>query len=217
MKQTLRNCIYLGCIAGLTMLPLSAQENSYSLFTAGAGGGFSEPIYHAGGQLDMGWNFRGQAGVNLFGGRMGLVGEFGFDDMGVTSSVLNNLGFPGGNTYVYSFSAEPVIRFGTHHRVTPYLFGGPGVYHRTVDFTAPTVATYTGFDPFFGVFYPVAVPANQVLASYSTTKLGVTGGAGFDFHLGSSGHGKFFAEARYTQMYTTRPMAWIPVTFGFRW
>ena len=26
-----------------------------------------------------------------------------------------------------------------------------------------------------------------------------------------------FAEARYNQMYTQRPTAFIPVTFGFRW
>jgi hypothetical protein len=59
-----------------------------------------------------------------------------------------------------------------------------------------TIATFTALDPFFGVFYPVAVPANQALLSYDANKLGVSGGAGFNFHLGS-GHSKFFAEARH--------------------
>jgi len=217
MKQTLRSCIYLGCVVGLTMLPLRAQENSYGLFTAAAGAGFDTPIYRSGSNLDMGWNFRGDAGINLFAGHLGLLGEFGFDNMGVTSSTLASLGYPGGTARVYDFSGEAVIRFYTHGRGTAYLIGGPGVYTRTLAFTAPTIASVTGFSPFFGI-YNVGVPANVVLASYTTTKLGVDGGLGFDFRLGN-GRGKFFAEARYTQMYTNpgHPMAWIPVTFGFRW
>lgn len=214
MKQTLRNCIYFGCVVGFTMLPLSAQENSYGLFTASVGAGFSEPIYRTGSNLDMGWNFRAQAGVNMFSGHLGLVGEFAFDNMGVDSNVLGNLGYPGGVARVYAFNADPIIRFYTHGRGTAYLIGGPGIYTRTVDFTAPAIASVTGFNPFFG-YYNVGIPVNQVLASYSTTKLGVNGGLGFDFRIGSKA--KFFAEARYTQMYTRQVTAWIPVSFGFRW
>jgi len=217
MKQTLRTCIYFGCVVGLTMLPLSAQESAYGFFTAAAGAGFSTPVYRTGSNLDTGWNFRGQAGVNLFDGHLGLLGEFAFDDMGVNSGVLNSLGYPGGVARVYAFNFEPTIRFYTHGRATAYLMGGPGVYTRTLEFTAPTVAVVTGFSPFFGI-YNYGVPAQQVLASYTTTRLGVNGGLGFDFRMGS-GKNKFFAEARYTQMYTNtgHPMAWVPVSFGFRW
>jgi hypothetical protein len=62
----------------------------------------------------------------------------------------------------------------------------------------------------------VAVPTTQVLLQYDANKLGVNGGAGFNFALGR-GHSKFFAEARYHQIYTNRPTAFVPVTFGFRW
>src|SRR5258706_15825965 len=81
-----------------------------------------------------------------------------------------------------------------------YLIGGPGVYHRHVEFTQPTVATFTAFDPFFGFFFPVAGPTQQVLLDFSTTKLGVNGGGGVTFKVGE--RAKFYAEARYHQMYT---------------
>jgi hypothetical protein len=48
--------------------------------------------------------------------------------------------------------------------------GGVGIYHRYQEFTQPTVAYATGFDPFFGLF---AFTANQVLASYSVNKPGI--------------------------------------------
>jgi hypothetical protein len=200
---------------GLTSLA-TAQETANSLFTASVGAGFTTPVYHAGSQLDTGWNVQGQAGINLFGARAGLVGEFDYNHMGVNSATLTNLQFPGGETNIWSVSADPVLRFNPNGKVSVYLIGGPGVYHRTIDFTQPTVAFFNGFDPFLGVIYPVGVPANQVVASYSTTKLGVNGGVGFNYRIGS-GHAKFFAEARYNQMYTQHTMAWVPVTFGFRW
>ena len=198
-------------------MPLAAQENANSLFTASFGAGFTTPIYRTGPQLDTGWNVQGQAGINMFGAHLGLVGEFDFNDLGINSSQVA-IRRISGRQYLHLFASAriPVIRFNPNGKLSFYLIGGPGVYHRHVDFTEPSVATFTGFDPFFGVFYPVAVPTNQVVLSYSTTKLGVNGGAGFTYRIGS-GHVKFFAEARYNQMYTQHPDAFIPVTFGFRW
>jgi hypothetical protein len=204
------------CAVGLAVLPAAAQETQNSFFTAAVGAGFTTPVYHTGTALDTGWNINAQGGMNLFDAHLSLVGEFMFTSMGINSATLNALNFPGGTTSIWAITADPVIRFHPHGKVDFYLIGGPGIYHRNVEFTRPTIATYTGFDPFFGVFYPIAVPANQVLASYSTNKLGVNGGGGFNFHVGQ-GHAKFFAEARYHEMFTPRPTAFLPVTFGFRW
>ncbi len=215
MKQQIKICLLCVSVIGLTAIPMAAQESQNSIFTGAVGAGFTTPVYHTGSALDTGWNFSAQAGVQLFNAHLGLVGEFTYNDMGINSATLNALQFPGGDTHIWGFSAEPVIRFNPNGKVDFYLIGGPGVFHRHVEFTQPTIATFTGFDPFFGVFYPIAVPANQVLLSYDTTKLGVNGGGGFNFHL--RGHSKFFAEARYYQMYTNRPTAFVPVTFGFRW
>jgi hypothetical protein len=208
MKQTIRVALLSASVIGLTAIPMAAQETQNSIFTAAVGAGFTTPVYHTGTALDMGWNVNAQAGVQIFNAHLGLVGEFMYNDMGINSTTLNNLQFPGGSTHIWAFSADPVIRFN--------LIGGPGIYHRHVEFTQPGVATFTGFDPFFGVFYPVSVPTTQVLLSYDANKLGVNGGAGFNFHIGH-GHSKFFAEARYHQMFTNRPTSFVPVTFGFRW
>ncbi|HUA83841.1 MAG TPA: outer membrane beta-barrel protein [Bryobacteraceae bacterium] len=217
MKNLLNGCLLFACISGLATLPLAAQETENGLFTFSAGAGFTTPVYHAGTQLDDGWNVDARAGINLFAAHLGLVGDFQFNDMGVNSTTLSNVGFPGGSTYIWDFSADPIIRFTPQSRLDFYLIGGPGIYHRTVDFTVPTVATFTGFDPFLGVFYPVGVPANIVVSSYSETRFGVNGGAGFDFGLTRGGRAKFFAEARYNVMFTGLRTAYVPVTFGFRW
>jgi hypothetical protein len=203
MKKTL----FILTITGLFVLPLAAQESEDGLFTAAVGAGFTTPAYATGTQTDVGWNAQAQAGINLFQGRFGLVGEFDFNDLGINSGTLSNLGFSGGNTYIYDWTVDPVIHFNPHGKFSFYLIGGPGVFHRTVDFTNPNASPF-GVGGFFGV--------NGVANQYTTTKLGVNGGAGVDFRIGS-GRGKFFAEARYDQMYTQHITSWIPVTFGFRW
>ena len=103
-----------------------------------------------------------------------------------------------------------------HGPVDAYVIGGGGVYHRTQEFTTPTTATFTAFDPFFG-FYQAGVAANQVLASYSVVKPGVNIGAGVAF--GTRWHAKFYAEARYHKIFlgNDRHTDYIPVTFGVRW
>lgn len=216
MKKFLNGYMLFACMTGAAMVPLAAQETENSFFTASLGAGFTTPVYGTGSQLDNGWNLDAQAGINLFAAHLGLVGDFSFNDLGINSTALSNVGFPGGSTYIWDFSVDPVIRFRPQSRVSFYLIGGPGVYHRYVDFTQPSVAYFTGFDPFFGVFYPVGVPVNQVVLSYSTTRFGVNGGAGINFGLGH-GHAKFFAEARYNEMYTRPRTTYLPVTFGFRW
>jgi hypothetical protein len=152
----------MGCAVGTTSLVM-AQENGYSLFTGSIGAGFSTPVYRTGTQEDVGWNAQGQAGINFFGGRAALVGEFDFNHMGINSPTLNYIGYPGGFTNVAAFSIDPVIRFNPHGRASFYLIGGPGIYHRSLDFTAPvgvTVPTFFGPDNFF---------TNGIVASYTTT------------------------------------------------
>ena len=72
-----------------------------------------------------------------------------------------------------------------------YLIGGGAFYRRTQEFTQPSLAAVTAFDPFFG-FYTAAVPTTQVLSSYTVNKPGVNGGAGIAF--GSSGTASFLPK-----------------------
>jgi len=212
MRRVATVCVALAC-AAVAVVPLSAQEREEHRFTANVGAGFTMPTYGTGSRLDTGWNAVGGVGVNIVP-HVGLRAEFMYTEMGVNSSTLSSLQFPGGDTQIWAVTANPVIKFKAHGPFDFYLLGGPGVYHRHVEFTQPTVSTFTAFDPFFG-FFPVAVPTQQVLFDFSTTKLGVNGGGGVTFKVGE--HAKFYAEARYHQMYTRRITSFLPVTFGFRW
>ena len=87
-----------------------------------------------------------------------------------------------------------------------------------LEFTEPTIATVTLFDPFYGVFFPAAVPANTVLGSFTQNKGGLNIGTGIEAKLREDGQTKFFAETRYHYIYTSpRATKILPVTFGLRW
>jgi hypothetical protein len=192
---------------------LSAQE--FSRFTFSGGAGFTQPVGNTGRQLDTGWNIQGGAGVN-FSQYVGAMLQLQYDRFGVNSFTLNNLGFPDGNLSVFSATIDPIVHLTPRRsRADIYLIVGGGWYRQNQQFTAPSVATVTGFNPFFG-YYLANVPSNVVLAQYSVNKPGVNGGMGVG--LGNKWGGKFFAEARYHRIFTGNVHTdYIPVTFGFRY
>ncbi len=192
---------------------LSAQEVQRFSFDVGAG--FTQPVGNTARNLDLGWNVQGGVGVN-FSSYFGAKIQADYNSMGINSGTLSNLGFPGGSVGIFSATLDPIVHLNPHGHFGVYLIGGGGLYHWNQQFTAPTISTFTGYDPFFG-FYPIAVPANEVLSSYSVNKPGVNMGAGIE--LGSKWHGKFFAEARYNHIFmgNNQHADYVPVTFGFRW
>jgi opacity protein-like surface antigen len=201
-------------ICGLAALPGLAQT---SRFTGQIGGGFTNPLGSLGTRLDNGWNVTAGAGANA-NSHLGLMLDFNFNDFGITRTELNRLQVPGGNTRVWSFTLDPVVRLAPKESpVDVYLTGGGGIYHRTVEFTQPAIASVTVFNPWWGGFYPAAIGVNQVLGSFETYKPGFNVGAGVSVRLGSS-NVKVFAEARYHHMFTNNfDTTFLPVSFGFRW
>jgi hypothetical protein len=191
---------------------LTAQEVSPFSFQIGAG--FTQPVGNTGRNLDQGWNVQGGVGYN-FGPYVGAMIDLGFNSLGVNSTKLNTLGFPGGDVHIFSATLDPIVHLNPRGHFDVYLTGGGGVYHWYQEFTQPSIATAVGFNPFFG-FYPTAFPVNQVLASYEVTKPGVDVGAGVAF---GKWHGKVFAEARYNRIFMggDRHADYVPVSFGFRW
>ena len=192
---------------------LGAQE--FPRFSFNIGGGFTTPVGSTGSQLNTGWNVRGGAGMN-FTSHVGANINLGFDDLGISDGTLASLGVPGGSVHVFSATLDPIVHLTPHSHVDFYVTGGGGLFHWYQQLTAPTVALVGVYNPFFG-FYNAAVPATQVLSSYSVNRPGADIGAGLAF--GSvRGHGRFFAEARYDHIYLAHSHAdYIPVTFGFRW
>jgi len=191
---------------------LGAQE--VPRFTGDIGGGFTQPVGNTGRNLNEGWNVQGGFGVN-FSAYVGAQIDLGYDRMNLNSFALNSVGTPGGDVQIFSATLDPIVHLNPKGHVDVYLTGGGGEYHWYQEFTQPTVATVSAFDPLFG-FYPVNVAATQVLGSYSVNKPGVDAGAGIA--LGTRFHGKVFAEARYTRIFFSNGHAdYLPVTFGFRW
>ena len=205
------------CLGGLLLAwPAAAQNTSKFIFEVG--GGATEPVRHnTENRLDTGFNFLVGGGVNL-APAFGVVAEFGYNQLGINSHVLQGMGVPDGSGRIYSLTLNPVVRFNPRGRFDAYLTGGGGYYRRTVEFTEPTVITVTAFDPFFGVFFPADIPAHTVLGSFTQNKGGLNAGAGVSVRVRGDSDAKFFAEARYHYMFTT-PVAttYLPVTFGFRW
>jgi opacity protein-like surface antigen len=192
---------------------LCAQE--VPRFTFDIGGGFTQPVGHTGTQLDNGWNIGGGFGVN-FSQYVGAMVQLDYNGLGINNATLNRVGFPGGDVRIFSATLDPIVHLTPRGHFDLYLIGGGGLYHRMQDFTQPSVATFTAFDPFFG-FYTAAVPTNEVLASYSVNKPGVNGGAGIAF--GTKWHAKLFAEARYHRIFmgNYQHTDYVPVSFGIRW
>jgi opacity protein-like surface antigen len=195
--------------------PAAAQN--FNRFTFNIGGGFTQPVRNSEGRVDKGFNVAAGAGVNLTP-HLGIIGEFGFNNLDLTRTALLAAGVPAGSTRIYSVTANPILRFNPRGRFDAYLTGGGGFYRRTVEFTEPTVATVTVFDPFWGAFFPAAVPADRVLGSFTQNKGGWNIGGGVSFRVSGDSNTKIFAEAKYHHILTD-PVATtiLPVTFGLRW
>ena len=206
----------LGVLWSLVVLAAgSALAQETPRFTGSIGGGFTTPTEAAGDRLDRGWNVGAGVGFN-FNSNVALTTDFTYHSFGINAPTLTALGFPGGDVRIWSATLNPVVHTNPRGPVDVYFTGGGGLYQWNQEFTRPGTATYTGFDPYLGIFYPVAVPVNVVVSSYTVNKPGFNGGMGLSF---GSKRGKVFAEARFQRIIfgNNRYVDMIPATFGFRW
>lgn len=193
---------------------LNAQE--YHHFTFNVGGGFTGITGDQEGRLDHGGNFEAGAGFN-FNQYVGILGTFTFNQLGITRSALDAAEQPDGNGRVYTFTVDPVLRFPIFGGVRGYVTGGGGWMRRTVQFTQPTLAQVTIFDPWWGYFGPALVPVNQVLGSFSSDAGAVDVGAGIDIPLPRTS-ANLYVQVKYMHGFTTqKDTAIVPVSVGLRW
>jgi opacity protein-like surface antigen len=207
----------LSILGGATILLAgSSFAQDTNKFAFSAGGGFTQPVVHSDGRFDTGFNLGAGAGYN-FTPNFGIMADFGFNHLGVSSATLNSVGVPAGTGRIYSLTLDPVVHFHPHGKYDFYVIGGGGYYRRTVEFTQPTVETVTAFDPFFG-FFPTNIPTNVILGTFTQNKGGLNIGGGVSMRLRGDSNLKFFAEARYHYLFTSPVRTNVlPVTFGLRW
>jgi len=198
-------------------LSSSAQENTeWHHYNFNIGGGVTPTVGADSSRLNTGWNMVLGGGYN-FVRDFGVVGEYMYNQMGVSDSVLRQLNVPGGSGTIWSLTANPTWRFNPNGKVGGYLIGGGGLYTRTIQFTRPTTAAVNFFDPWFGFFGTAFVPADQVIGTFTRRAGGWNAGGGLTFSLGHMGP-KLYTEARYHWADTAgRPIQIVPVTIGLRW
>jgi hypothetical protein len=207
----MKKLVVFGIFATITGT-LGAQE--FPRFTFDAGAGFTTPVGTTGDNLDTGWNVKTGVGYNFLPW-VGAMVNFGFNNMGVNSTALSNLGYGGGTVRTFSVTLDPIVHLTPKSHVDFYVTGGGGYFWEQQQFTDPGVATGLVGNPFFG-YYPAEFGTNIVVSSYSVNKPGLDGGVGVAF--GSKWGGRFFAEARYVRVFSGAGYHtdYLPVTFGFR-
>lgn len=206
------------CFGLLVSLAGTVCAQEYPKFAFDAGAGFTTPVLATGSNIDTGWNVRAGVGYN-FAPWVGVLTDFGYDNMGINSSTLGNLAYNGGNLRVFSATLDPIIHFTPLHHVDMYVTGGGGYFREEFDYSTGMTSTGIGVPGTYGMptfgFYPNAYGATMMPNGYSINKPGLDGGVGVE--LGSKWGGKFFAEARFVRIFSgSYHTDYIPVTFGFR-
>ncbi len=155
------------------------------------------------------------AGLN-FSRMFGVLGEFHYDHMGVTSGAINteynNLlaylapygytssdlaGFDA-NAHVLSVTVDPVINFADRNsKLGAYVTGGLGYYRKTTNFTLPSAQTGCSYY-YCGTFY-----TTYNFDSATANAFGYNVGFGLTYKLSEFSSERLFVDARYH---------WIPIS-----
>ena len=138
----------------------------------------------------------------------------------------------GGTSHVWSFTINPMYNIMQSEKAGVYVIGGVGFYHKTANFTIPSVGVYC--DPYYGCYQ---YAANQSIDKYTSNAVGFNGGFGFTYRPSRFAGERFYAEGRYvfvnnqprpysegtsaSSYYNVFPQnsaktTYIPVTFGIR-
>ena len=192
------------------------QSEEFHHFTLSAGGGLTTITGSDAGKLDHGGNLQVNGGY-FFNRYLGITGNFMFSELGITRAELNNLNVPDGSARVYGVTVDPTVRLPLGRGFNAYVLAGGGYLRRTVEFTAPTLAQTTIFDPWWGYFGPALVPVNQILGTVTNNSGAFDVGGGLNIPWRNSG-AKLFVEARYFKGFTSNTdTIVVPITFGIRW
>jgi hypothetical protein len=209
------------------------------------GAGLVTPTQDTGNYLTPSYVFQVGAGRN-FNKMVGILAQFDWNNFGFQGKTLANqvtlynsfcttadqnqgLCAPftslGGSSHVWSFTLDPTINFYQGEKSGAYVVGGVGFYHKTANFTTPSVQEYC--DPFYGC---IQYQANQTVDDYTSNSVGFNGGLGITYKPSQFAGERFYLEARYVFMDNSPRAApntnfyppnanqtyYVPVTFGLR-
>ncbi len=192
------------------------------------GGGVSFPVGNLADSFDTGWN--GAIGVTFnVNPAVGVQAEYMYQRFGgpdrtfpnadpiITDTILIE-----SNHQLHAGTFNLVVRSTGGGGVGGYFLAGPGVYHRIIQLTTPSVGFVTVCDPYWLICYPAAVSTDAIVGDRSSTDFGFNFGGGLTF-----GHAaKFYVEARFHYVWGPKITAagteystnaqYFPITFGVR-
>ncbi len=192
------------------------------------GGGVSFPVGNVADSFDTGWN--GAIGVTFnVNPAVGVQAEYMYQRFGGPDRTFSNADpiitdtiLIESNHQLHAGTFNLVVRSTGGGGVGGYFLAGPGVYHRIIQLTTPSVGFVTVCDPYWLICYPAAVSTDAIVGDRSSTDFGFNFGGGLTF-----GHAaKFYVEARYHYVWGPKITAagteystnaqYFPITFGVR-
>ena len=212
------------------------------------GGGLTLPTGGAHNYLATSYNIQVGAGRS-FNKTYGVNVQFDYANFGFQTATLNNqlaiynslgavdqngnpLSQLGGNSHIWSFTVDPIVNFYTSDTFGAYVTGGGGFYHKTANFTVPTIGTECDF---FGNCFQFQ--ANSTIDKYTSNAVGVNGGVGLTYKASRFASIRFYVEGRYVYTFNSprtfslgdangnnfnvfpqnsAKTSFIPITFGIR-
>jgi hypothetical protein len=168
-------------------------------FYIGVGGGASVPTGNFDNGFKTGWNVTVPIGWQSSDSPWGVRLDASYDRVTGRSFGTGPASFALRDAGIWSGQLDLTLLFPFGSNGTGlYLMGGGGVHHFSYGsgFNSSTPVPYTG------------------ATSGSETKLGVNGGAGLNFSLGSA---SMFLESRYVSVFTKgKNTNYVPIVLGFR-
>jgi opacity protein-like surface antigen len=177
--------------------PVFAQDKPVEI---NLGGGVTFPASDLGERFDTGWN--GAIGVTFNISRnVGIQAEYMYHRMEGPERTFANLAptpqsdtvLIESNHQMHTGTFNLVARSSGSGAVNGYVLAGPGIYHRIIQLTTPSVGFVSICDPYWYVCYPGAVEVDQVVGDRSSNDFGVNFGGGVTFGRAA----KFYTEFRY--------------------
>ena len=176
------------------------------------GGGFTLPVGSSHSYLAPSYDIQAGVGRN-FNKTFGVQVDFNWANFGFQTGTLNSLldtynstcsggcGLTqlGGNSHIWSFALDPIMNFYTSDTFGAYVTGGGGFYHKTANFTIPSIGQYC--DPFYGCF---TYQANQTIDKYTSNAFGVNAGLGLTYKASRFSSVRFFVEGRYIYTFNSQ-------------
>ena len=216
MKRTLTG-LALGCLAGMLPAPAPAAQAGPVSWQLAAG--FSEPSGQISDYLQGGWTLDGTLLYAPGASRLALRADLGVSNYNATNrflaygALLNGVEVDSGYGTFLSLSAGPqysVPFVGGSHL---YAFAQLALLYTDLQLTQTVLFAGPYCDPFFGFCDSFVSTGEAVVYDDSRTRLGWDAGIGIDFPVY---YATYFLELGYHRIGGSQPVAYVPITFGFR-